>query len=116
MPFAHVIAQSVRQGAAAAAAALLCDAVAGADEAVVGGDPTTITWEDLMPEGEEELLVEIYNQYYADLQSKWAAAEQTMMSQAGDAPGGEIDPAATVLSIQEGGAQDYMPQLGTYNV
>lgn len=103
-----------------------------ADEA-----PTTIAWEDLLPEGEIELVLQLQAEYIAQVQAQWASASQTPLSQMGSVPGGlpgageadpltgetitedplAVDPLAgdPLAAIAEGGAMDYMPQLGTYN-
>ena len=62
-----------------------------------------IMWEDLMPEGEEERLVELYNEFYEELEAQWANAEQMSLSEAG------------AMGIEEGSAADFMPQIGTFN-
>lgn len=61
----------------------------------------TIEWDELLPEGEIEVLTKIYEDFYADL-------EQQIMSQ----------PTASLSDwggITEGSPLDTMPQLGTFN-
>jgi hypothetical protein len=69
---------------------------------------TAITWEDLMPEGEDQKLEELYNQFYADLEARFQQNETTLMESAKD------QDIATL--IQEGSADDSMEQIGTFNV
>jgi len=52
--------------------------------------PLEITWEELMPEGEEERILELYEAYFQAV-------------------------GANASSVAEGSASDTMPQIGTYN-
>jgi len=68
----------------------------------------TLIWEDLMPEGEDKLLAELYTEFYEDQEKQFR--DQLTLSQAAKAEG-------DVMSlIDEGSAQDKMDQIGTYNV
>ena len=67
------------------------------------GEALTIMWEDLMPEGSEEALMQEYEQFYATLEKRYAA-NTTTLADAGD-------PYAT---IAEGSEFDFMPQLGSF--
>ncbi len=77
-----------------------------------------LRWADLMPEGEEERLVALYNEYIRSL----IRQEQMSLSEA--APESDEDPAQAggagetmpdVFDIPEGSALDVMPQIGTFN-
>lgn len=59
-----------------------------------GGDAMSLRWEDLLPEGEEARLEQIYKEFYEGLEAQ--------------TPGG-------LASIMEGGALDEARQLGTFN-
>lgn len=74
---------------------------------------TAITWEDLMPEGEDQKLEELYNQFYADLEARYQQSESTLMQSAQDQATKDQDIATL---IQEGSADDSMDQIGTFNV
>jgi hypothetical protein len=56
------------------------------------GKPLELTWEELMPEGEEERILQLYEAYYATVGANGGAG-----------------------AIAEGSAADSMPQIGTYN-
>lgn len=60
-----------------------------------------LEWDDLLPEGEDERLTKIYEDFYADLEQRLYSQQPTMLSQAG--------------TIEEGSSLDEMPQLGTFN-
>ena len=77
------------------------------------GEPVEIMWEELMPQGEEERLEELYAQYYEELEKQFA--ETATQNASGD------DAASTstqdlVAAITEGSANDTMDQIGTFNV
>lgn len=65
-----------------------------------------LTWEDLLPEGEEEELAKLYDEFYSNL-DKMILGQQFQLT----APSGSQD----VNRITEGSSLDYMPQLGTFN-
>lgn len=67
-----------------------------------------LSWEDLMPEGEDKLLAELYTDFYEEQERRFR--EQLTLSQAAKA-GDDI-----MSMIGEGSAQDTMDQIGTYNV
>lgn len=69
---------------------------------------TAITWEDLMPEGEEQKLEELYNEFYAELEARFQQNESTLMQSTQDQDISTL--------IQEGSADDSMDQIGTFNV
>lgn len=54
--------------------------------------PLELTWEELMPEGEEERILQLYEAYYATVGAKGGAGD-----------------------VAEGSAADSMPQIGTFN-
>lgn len=72
---------------------------------VAEGEPLTIMWEDLLPEGEEEILMQAYEEFYAMLEQRYAANTTTL-----------VDAARGMDGIAEGSDLDYMPQLGSFNV
>ena len=83
---------------AAGAAAPLASALAAEDE------PLMIRWDDLLPEGEEERLGALYDEFYAGLEERIKKMSVMPLSEAGSA---EL--------TAEGGALDEMPQIGTFN-
>ena len=89
---------------------------AAAIEKTAPAETVEITWEELMPEGEEDRLTELYTSYYE-------AVEQAMSREADAAGGGGSsssedtgDTQDLVATIAEGSAADTMEQIGTYNV
>lgn len=68
----------------------------------------TLVWEDLMPEGEDQRLEELYAVFYEKQENQYR--EQLTLSQAAKAD-------KDIISlIDEGSAQDTMEQIGTFNV
>jgi len=73
-----------------------------------------LTWEDLMPIGEEEVLARLYEDYYSNVRKNMEAQSQLLKdAQVANQNGEEID---ISLLIAEGSANDTMEQVGTYNV
>ena len=70
---------------------------------------TEITWEDLMPEGEDELLETLYVEFYQEFERN-LVRNSTPLSQATTQ---ETDVSSL---ISEGSAADTMEQIGTFNV
>lgn len=71
-----------------------------------------LTWEDLMPEGEDERLAELYAEFYEEQEMRFI--DQMNLSQAAAAdPEGSGD---LMSIVQEGSEFDTMDQIGTYNV
>ncbi len=70
------------------------------------GSIEVLTWDDLMPEGEEEELAKLYDEFYSNL-DKMVLGRQFQLN----APSGTQD----LTAIIEGSSLDYMPQLGTFN-
>ena len=68
----------------------------------------TLAWEDLLPEGEEQVLDKLYSDFFEAQETQ--LRQQIPLSQAGK-PEGDI-----MSLIEEGSAQDTMEQIGTYNV
>jgi len=67
-----------------------------------------LVWEDLMPEGEDKLLAELYTEFYEEQERQFR--EQLTLAQAAKAD-------SDIMSmIDEGSVQDTMDQIGTYNV
>ena len=68
----------------------------------------TLAWEDLLPEGEEEILDNLYAEFFEAQETE--LREQIPLSKAAET---DIDIATL---IEEGSVQDTMEQIGTYNV
>lgn len=83
---------------AAGAAAPLASVAAARDE------PMMIRWDDLLPEGEEERLGALYDEFYAGLEERIKKMSVMPLNEAGRAD-----------LTAEGGALDEMPQIGTFN-
>jgi len=66
------------------------------------GEPLTVMWSDLMPEGSEEELEEEYEKFYEMLEQRYMENATTLA---------DADPYA---AIPEGSGLDYMPQLGDF--
>lgn len=88
---------------------IVCFAAGPLARAEADGAMRELSWEDLMPEGEPELLRELYAEFFDEFEKKFLAAQQVPLSQAAEA----IDPTEF---IEEGSAADTMPQIGTFNV
>ena len=74
-----------------------------------------ISWEQLMPKGEEKRLEELYSDYYAELERQF----QEDMAKAGTEDSSDSsnnDTQDLVSMIVEGSANDTMEQIGTFNV
>ena len=70
--------------------------------------PTLLVWEDLMPEGEDAILAELYSEFFEDLEKR--NRPQVTLAEAAK------EPSSSLEDIAEGSAQDTMEQIGTYNV
>ena len=68
-----------------------------------------LSWEDLMPEGEQEILTGLYAEFYFGLQQEMFESAVIENLE----PGEDIDLTAM---IAEGSEQDTMSQIGTFNV
>ena len=68
-----------------------------------------ITWDELMPVGEEERLEQLYTEYFTQREKEMRAMLEA--SEAGD-KNAAIDLANSII---EGSANDTMEQLGTFN-
>lgn len=76
--------------------------------------PTELTWDDLMPVGEDEVLAQLYETYYANLRQDIARRSQLLQDlDANNEDESEFDISAL---ISEGAANDTMEQIGTFNV
>lgn len=88
------------------------------ESSIILSDPdgiTQLTWEDLMPLGEEEVLAGLYEQYYSDLRTSMEAQSELLKNARSADP--QSDDAFDVASIiAEGSASDTMEQIGTFNV
>jgi len=61
----------------------------------------SLQWHELMPEGEEEVLAKLYEDFYAELEDRLFSSQPRMLSDASP--------------IMEGSPLDEMPQIGTFN-
>lgn len=71
---------------------------------------TTITWEDLLPEGEEEILEKLYIEFYQEFEARLREQQSALSSSLSSA--GDVD----ISMIEEGSDADTMQQIGTFNV
>lgn len=71
-------------------------------------DATEITWEDLMPEGEDELLESLYLDFYEEF-------ERNMLQSSGSLADAAQETDISSI-IAEGSDADTMEQIGTFNV
>ena len=80
------------------------------DASVMRGDRNTLslTWDDLLPQGEERIIARLQNEYLADLSLKLSRLHPQTLAEAGRAN--------NFAGVEEGSALDFMPQLGTFNV
>lgn len=71
----------------------------------------TISWENLLPEGEQEKIDQLFATYFEDLELK-------LLMQKSNQPQSLFDAAKEggYASVPEGSALDFMPQLGTFDV
>ena len=82
---------------------------ASGDSELAESGITLLSWEDLMPEGEEALLTSLYEEFYREFEERMMQQQSTLMSAA--------DNEAMDLSlITEGSDLDTMEQIGTFNV
>ncbi len=70
---------------------------------------TEIAWEDLMPEGENELLENLYVEFYEEFERKMVRNSTSLV----DAASQETDVSSLIV---EGSTADTMEQIGTFNV
>lgn len=73
-------------------------------------EPEELIWEDLLPPGEVEVLNQLYEEFYSELEARFERAY------AGAKSLSETDPNSSADPFAEGGALDKMPQIGTFNV
>jgi len=69
-----------------------------------------IKWEDLMPEGEDEILEALYLEFYEAFETKMLQNSTSLAEAA------QQDIEDVSAMIQEGSADDTMEQIGTFNV
>jgi hypothetical protein len=79
----------------------------GAPEAL---DVTVLAWEDLMPEGEDERLEELYAEFYEEFEARMMQQQSTLSSTL------DMDQDMSLSLIAEGSDMDTMEQIGTFNV
>ena len=70
--------------------------------------PTVLVWDDLLPEGEDAILAELYSEFFEDLEKR--NRPQITLAEAAK------EPSPSLEDIAEGSAQDTMEQIGTFNV
>jgi hypothetical protein len=75
---------------------------------------TEITWEDLMPEGEDEVLETLYLEFYEEFERKMKQSSMTLAEASKEET--DIDNIDISAMIAEGSADDTMEQIGTFNV
>jgi hypothetical protein len=78
------------------------------EQAQSSSQTEVLRWEDLMPEGEDEVLAELYAEFYEDQEMRMI--EQMNLAQAAR------ENTDIMSLIEEGSAADSMEQIGTYNV
>lgn len=86
---------------------LLSLILVGAVGAAARAEPTLLNWEDLLPEGEMESLIEQYDRYVEELERQLMQNRRSLSS--ADSAYSDLDPV-----IEEGSSFDVMPQLGTF--
>ncbi len=64
-----------------------------------------LDWQDLMPEGEEERLNDIYTEFYREFERNMMSKQMSLSDYAN----------RSIDNIEEGSDLDTMPQLGTFN-
>ena len=72
-----------------------------------------ITWEDLMPDGEEEVLAKLYEEYFTKLETSMRQRQTRLLDAGRNNDNRETD---ILALIAEGSAADTMDQVGTFNV
>ena len=70
---------------------------------------TLLAWEDLMPDGEEEILTSLYEDFYREFEERLMSQQATLMS-------ADSSENVDLSLIAEGSAMDTMEQIGTFNV
>lgn len=73
-------------------------------------DVTVLAWEDLMPEGEDERLEELYAEFYEEFEARMMQQQSTFSSTL------DMDQNMNLSLIAEGSDMDTMEQIGTFNV
>lgn len=86
-----------------------------------GGSPeatgvTVLAWEDLMPEGEDERLEELYAEFYVEFEARLMQQQSTLSSTLSSDQQMNSDQAMNLSLIAEGSDMDTMEQIGTFNV
>lgn len=71
---------------------------------------TLLAWEDLMPEGEEARLEELYAEFYREFEARLLEQQSTLSSTL------DMDQEMNLSMIAEGSDMDTMEQIGTFNV
>lgn len=84
------------------------------DGALEARGVTQLAWEDLMPEGEEARLEELYEAFYREFEARLMAQQSNLSS---TLSGDQDSNSELALSmIAEGSDMDTMEQIGTFNV
>lgn len=73
-------------------------------------DVTVLAWEDLMPEGEDERLEQLYAEFYKEFEARLMNQQSSLSSTL------SADDEMNLSLIAEGSDMDTMEQIGTFNV
>lgn len=79
-------------------------------DAAEAAEFTELRWEDLMPQGEEARLAELYEEFYAEFEARLMAEQNTLSGTLSE------DEELDLSQIGEGSELDTMTQIGTFNV
>ena len=101
-------ARPVRIGEILFAGMFLIAAAALSITNAMAAEATELEWEDLLPPGEEELLDQMYLDYFAELERRTRPSLGMGLNL--------FDYEPSIDSIEEGSELDQMEQLGTFNV
>ncbi|MEM9600322.1 MAG: DUF3299 domain-containing protein [Pseudomonadota bacterium] len=84
------------------------------DGTLVERGVTQLAWEDLMPEGEEERLEELYEAFYREFEARLMAQQSNLSSTLSNDQDSNSELALSMIA--EGSDMDTMEQIGTFNV
>ncbi len=98
---------TLARGATLAVAAAFVTALAVPAPAVAD-DVLVLEWEDLMPPGEEAILDQLYDEYFAELERRMRQDRGMNLNM--------FDSLSSFDAVEEGGEFDTMEQIGTFNV
>lgn len=75
---------------------------------------TEISWDDLMPEGEDEILEALYMEFYEEFERRMMQDSSTLAAAAKNSAASETPDISAMIA--EGSEADTMEQIGTFNV